>query len=233
MANADWMPTTWAGKAAMFANVGAKIGNYDAELGLTPAEVAAAVAMCDQFAAQYSYVTQTQAYSQAVTQWRDLGMSGEPEGDPLGAPPVVPVYNSPGGEIIGLLDAFRAERDRWVAAAGYTQAIGEDLMIVSTAGAGFNPGDVTPTIAVSAAQADYLFGITVSNRADSDMWTVQTKQKGGSWQNAGSFTGKTADITVSPISDGDPEKVEVRVQLRKNNENYGNVSQTATVTVNP
>ncbi|MBK9216155.1 MAG: hypothetical protein IPM59_11255 [Chloracidobacterium sp.] len=53
------------------------------------------------------------------------------------------------------------------------------------------------------------------------------------WQNAGSFTGKTADITVSPINDGDPEQVEVRVQLRKNNENYANVSQTATVTVNP
>ena len=65
------------------------------------------------------------------------------------------------------------------------------------------------------------------------MWIVETKQNGGSWQNAGSFTGKTADITITPTTPGQPEVVDFRIRLRKNNANYGNVSQTATVTVNP
>jgi len=228
------MPSTYAGKAVMFANVAAKIGNYDAELGLTAGEVLAIVALCDEYAAVYTYYTQSQAHKQALTQWRDLAFLGDPEGDALPNPPAAPAYNSPGGEVIGMLNVFRAERDRWVAAAGYTQAIGEDLMIVSTAPEGIIPGEVEPTINVFAAQTGYMFSIVVNGREESDSWIVQTRVlPDGGWTNAGTFTGKSADVSVTPPEAATPIQVQVRVQLRKHNANYGQLSQIATVTVNP
>ena len=53
------------------------------------------------------------------------------------------------------------------------------------------------------------------------------------WNNAGTFTGKSADLNVTPGEAAVPIQIDVRVQLRKKNANYGQLSQTATVTVNP
>jgi len=227
------MATTWGGKAAMFANVRVKIAGHAAALGLSPAEITAIFNLCDEYAAVYAYHTQMLAGAAALTEWRDLAMSGQPKGDPLPDPPASPAWVAPSNGILGILTTFRDKRDEWVAAPGYTQTIGEDLMIVKPDGGELPEEDVTPTIQVSAADTGYLFAIMVAGRAAADQWKVETRQKGQDWKNAGSFTGKSADITITPLTPGDPEKVEVRVRLRLKNEDYGNLSQIATVTVNP
>ena len=45
--------------------------------------------------------------------------------------------------------------------------------------------------------------------------------------------GKSADVSVTLTTPGQPEQVQVRVQLLKNNTNYGQLSDASYVTVNP
>jgi hypothetical protein len=46
-------------------------------------------------------------------------------------------------------------------------------------------------------------------------------------------SGKSADISITPTTPGDAEQIQVRVQLRKSNADYGQPSDPAYVTVNP
>lgn len=91
-----------------------------------------------------------------------------------------------------------------------------------------------PTIELFPAVSNYHFSIVVSGRADATMWDVYILRKGGVWTKVESASGKSADIHVAPINDdGNAEQIQVRVQLRKNNEDYGQVSDPAYVTLNP
>jgi len=79
-----------------------------------------------------------------------------------------------------------------------------------------------------------MFACVVGNRVDSDSWIVSILRTGGSsWQNVGTFTGKSADVVISLTNPGQPEQIQVRIQLRKSNGDYGNVSAAFTITVNP
>ena len=234
MANdTDWMPSTLGGKVAMMSNVVGKIGGYGTELDLTAGEITAIQTLCNEFVVVYNYHVAANAAASGLTEWRDNAFYGSPKGAALPDPPAFAAFSNNEDYKIGILNIFRDLREQWVAASGYTQAIGEDLMIVKPDGGELPEVDVTPTIQVSAAEIGYSFGILVSGRAASDLWIVETKQKGQDWKNAGSFTGKSADITITPLTPGDPEQVEVLVRLRKDNQDYGNLSQIATVTVNP
>ena len=52
------------------------------------------------------------------------------------------------------------------------------------------------------------------------------------WHIVATATGKTANITYAGGT-GQPAQLQVRVQLRKNNADYGQMSDIALVTVNP
>ncbi len=67
-----------------------------------------------------------------------------------------------------------------------------------------------------------------------DMYDVQIRrlnQEG--WQTVKSGTGKSVSFTVAPTTPGQAEKIEVRVLLKRKNENYGQPSAPAYVTVSP
>jgi hypothetical protein len=65
------------------------------------------------------------------------------------------------------------------------------------------------------------------------MWDVYILRKGGSWTKVDSASGKSADIHITSSVAGDAEQIQVRIQLRKNNADYGQPSDPAYVTVNP
>ena len=46
-------------------------------------------------------------------------------------------------------------------------------------------------------------------------------------------SGKSIDVTIEPTAQGKPEQIQVRVQLKKNNADYGQPSDAVYVTVNP
>lgn len=232
MANDDWMASTYAGKAAMCSNILAKIDSVSAVLTLTVAQVDRIKLLCEEYLNVYEYTVQTQASGHSVTEWRDQILNGVLD-KPAPDPPAAIPYTAVVGSITGWVEAFREMRELIVAQAGYTRAIGEDLMIVKPVTESPDQGSVQPTIQAHGAQSGYVFAIVVSGREKADMWEVQIKQGDGDWVTKGSYTGKSADITITPTTPGQPEQIQVRVQLRKSNANYGQLSQIATVTVNP
>ncbi|MBK8302150.1 MAG: hypothetical protein WBC19_15525 [Pyrinomonadaceae bacterium] len=125
--------------------------------------------------------------------------------------------------------------NRIKASAGYTNAVGESYGIVGTKPDSLTPALVQPEIDLSEAKHGYLFSVVVSKREESDAWQVWLRpaDSGGAYELAATGTGKALDVVYSPTTPGNPVQLEVYVQLRKNNANYGEPSEIGLVTVNP
>lgn len=143
-------------------------------------------------------------------------------------PPGTPAEVSPGVEKL-----IRDVRRETVGYTNYAKADGEALGFESVSSAPLNPNEVKPTIQVTAAASNYHFSIVVSGREAATMWDVYILRKGGEWTKVETCNGKSADVQITPTTPGDAEQIQVRVQLRKNNADYGQPSDPTYVTVNP
>jgi hypothetical protein len=172
------------------------------------------------------------ADKQTVTKIKNAIFNGNPD-EPLTPFPVFPAGALPNTAKQGLMENALRRNRRFKAADGYTKEIGIALGIESEAKE-VSPDSVKPTIQVFPAQSGYTFSVVVSNRGASDMWEVLILRKGAlGWTKAASATGKASDVNITPISAGEPEQMQVRVQLRKSNVNYGQPSDIVYVTANP
>lgn len=172
------------------------------------------------------------ADKQTVTKIKNAIFNGNPD-EPLTPFPVFPVGVLPHPTKQGLMENALRRNRRFKAAEGYTKEIGIALGIDAEARE-LSPDSVKPLIQVFPAQSGYTFSVVVSNRGASDMWEVLILRKGAlSWTKAAGATGKSGDVTITPISAGEPEQIQVRVQLRKSNANYGQPSDIVYVTTNP
>ncbi len=115
----------------------------------------------------------------------------------------------------------------------YAKADGEAMGFEAPTSANIIPAQVKPTIQVTGAANNHHFSIVVSGRADSTMWDVYIMRKGGNWTKQDTCSGKSADISVPLQTPGDAEQIQVYVQLRKSNADYGQPSDPAYVTLNP
>ncbi len=123
--------------------------------------------------------------------------------------------------------------DRIKASAGYDLAVGESYGIVPSTPDPIAPALAQPTISLDAAKHGYLYSVVVSKREESDAWQVyQRPAGGGAWQLAATGTGKSIDITYNPGTATGSIQLEIYVQLRKSNEDYGQPSEIGLVTVN-
>ena len=133
----------------------------------------------------------------------------------------------------GCLPRFRARNKRFKAAKDYTKTIGIALGIEESSDP-ISPANVKATLDASAAQTGYLAAVVVGNRADSNMWKIFGRRMNSEKQEQiASGTGKSADITITPTTAGQPEKIELTAQLYKNNQPYGQPSDAVYVTVSP
>ena len=159
------------------------------------------------------------------------------EGDekiPVAAYPTLPNGAPAVAFVGGCLPRFRARNKRFKAAKGYTNEIGIALGIEESSDP-IAPATVKATLNASAAQTGYLVAVVVGNRAESsNMWKIFGRRLNSEKQEQiASGTGKSADITITPITAGQPEKLELTARLYKNNEPYGQPSDAVYVTVSP
>ena len=145
--NKDWLATRLADQVVQLQNLGDKINTYKTVLALTLAQVADIQALCGLFVAVNTFTEQARATTLSLGQWRDHIYKGTPQGSPASAAPVFPTYTLPADSTIGILQQIRAYRDIILASPGYTDAIGEDLMIVATGGP-IDIVDLPPTLKV-------------------------------------------------------------------------------------
>ena len=118
--------------------------------------------------------------------------------------------------------------------SSYAEADGELLKIIGDSGVGSQSAP-KPTIQTFAASSNFEFSVVVSLRGNSDAWQVWGAPAGtNNWSIIATATGKSADVTWSPQGENPaPEMLHVRVQLRRSNQDYGEVSDISQVTVNP
>jgi hypothetical protein len=178
-------------------------------------------------------LVQLDAYKKAVGQYLRIITEGG-IGDPTPAFPANPNFNLPVIQATGIFERLIELVDRIKAAPAYTDEIGALLGIIPSAPDSISPEDVKPGTEVHAAQSNYEFAVVVSNRAKSDSWSVEIRREGQEkWEEVKTATGKSVNVKIMPTEDGKPERIQIRVRLRKNNEDYGQFSDIVYVTVNP
>ena len=229
-----WFPGTLQERAAWYQNFNKQIQVIGLTLGLTQDELDQIKSDNDVIQFLANTATEQKAYDDAVRTYRKIITEGA-IGDitpPFPANPAhaLPVV-IPTGMFERLSDIYRT---RILASVDYTDEQGNLLGIIGTTPAPPDPASVKPTIEVFAAQTGYLFSVVIANRGESDTWETFILPKGSAnWSLAKTATGKSADIVIVPAASGEPQMLQVRVQLRKNNANYGQLSDTVYVTVNP
>lgn len=147
--------------------------------------------------------------------------------------PVLPNDEPPVALVGGCLQRFRARNKRFKAAKGYTKEIGDAIGTEETSDR-VPPASVIPTLTAEAARSGYGLGVIVGNRGDASMWKIFVRRSGSETRHElASGTGKTAELTVAPTTPGQPEKLELTVRLYKNNQPYGQESDSVYLTITP
>ena len=210
------------------------LGTYQTEVGATAADITWANQTLQNLLYVQDYCATADANKKANYDIKQSFFNGE-KGALVSDFPVSAAALVPNPPLVG--GALFKERDlaaRFKLGPGYTNEIGIALGIASEPGPNVPEASVKPTLEVFAAQTGYVFSAVVAGRVDADQWEVQILRSGSTvWQTVKVATGKSSDVTVTPTTPGMPEQIQVRVQLKRNNENYGQLSDAATVTINP
>lgn len=232
--NPAWFPQNLQDQAAWMDNFNDQAQATGTTYGLTTPE-------CDQIKDDRNMVVFLADVAVTLNSYNDYvrGFRNGVLEDPIdGTTPTFPAnisFSPPTAVPRGIWQRVIEFANRIKASAAYQPEVGEAYQIVGGAPDPIAPGDVKPDIALSAAVHGYLFSIVVSKRYEADDWQVFVRpQNIVEWQLQGSFTGKSADITFNPGGEvPGAVQLEVYVQLRRNNANYGQPSDPAFVTVSP
>lgn len=154
-------------------------------------------------------------------------------GAPVSALPVFPVLTLPFTGRSGGREISISRNKRFTLGPKYTTEIGEALLIEAPSSEPISPGDVKPGLQLFGAATNHHFSCVVDKRAESDMWQLWIQRKGANWELQGTYNGKSVDVSLALTTPGEPEQIMARVQLRKKNEDYGQPSDPAYVTLNP
>ena len=233
MATRDWYVNALNALGAWWSNFSSRRPEFEAKYPI----LATKAAELDAAAAWIKYwVTQRNSFDDASQQFTAYfkAISGNnPNADPpesfnwalVGTPPAEP---APGIEYL-----IREVRREVVGLTNYAKADGEAMGLESTPKTEVPEMDVKPTVQAFGAANNNHFSVVVSGREGINMWDVYILRSGGVWTKVETCSGKSADITVPLSEPGKAEQIQVRVQLRKNNADYGQVSEPVYVTLNP
>lgn len=153
---------------------------------------------------------------------------------PVGVFMEPPSTAPPAAIIAGAVKHSRERDQRFLHAAGISEAARIAFDLIGEQSDAPSPGSIKPTVDPHAAAGNYEFGAVIGNRQKADMYNILIQRAGSiEWAVAKSGTGKTINVTVTPTTPGQPEVLLVRVQLIKDDANYGVPSDPVFVTVSP
>ncbi|MBK8467461.1 MAG: hypothetical protein IPL32_16720 [Chloracidobacterium sp.] len=229
-----WFPQSLQERAAWYENFNFQAQSTGASLGLTVDDLTQINEdnMMMQFLASTAVTFET--FNESFTLFRNLVTTGD-IGD---TPPPFPAFPSPGipliSPVVGIFERVsEVYRPRIMASAAYTDEQGALYGLIGAGPEPPDPATVEPTLKTFPAATGNMFSAVVTGRAQADQWVISYAEVGTTnWIVAGTFTGKSGDITV-PNTTGKPIQLQVRIQLRKGNANYGQPSAIILTTVNP
>ena len=213
----------------------ANITTYQTEVGAAPADITFITQAFANLTYMRDYAEAVDAFKKGVFQMKQTAFDGDVD-EVIGPFPVVAAGASPTPLDAGYLERVNNLIKRFKLGPGYNRDIGVALGFESSDStfAARNPATIKPTVEAFAAQTGYLASVVVGNRADSDQWEVQASPaSAANWHGVKTATGKSSDVTFTPSTPGQPQQFQIRIQLKRNNQNYGQLSDIITVTVNP
>lgn len=228
----SWFPTNLAARAAWYLNFNTQFAKVAAALDLdgSIAEVEKDNGVM-QFIADIH--EQLRAFEQAVTQYRKI-ITENQTGQPIPSFPPMPAFALPFEIPTGMFERLNKLRDKILAADTYTNETGALLGILARKSDSLAPQDVKPTVQAFGSQSNYEFSCVVGGRGASDSWEVLVRRAGQEkWTAAKTATGKSVDVVIAPTTEGKPEQLQIMIQLKKSNANYGQPSDAVYMTVNP
>lgn len=230
MAKKPWFPTSMSDQSAMFLNIKGKISGYTTVLPITAAQTTRIILICDTFMDVFEYVEQMRATTASLIEWRQNVFTGEPTGAAAPAPPAFGTVTLPAGAFIGIITEFKELRELIVASPGYTDAIGEDLMIVGEEQTKAPEGVVAPSLTVTTS-AGYSVHAAGSMKGYDAMRIEYQRVGSTAWNIAAFATKMPASFTISPATPGQPENGRIRAIFVQKNVDFGVYSPEYPVTV--
>ncbi|RIJ98984.1 MAG: hypothetical protein DCC46_10110 [Armatimonadetes bacterium] len=227
---ADWYPKSIPALIPWHANFSTQASATGTSHGLTTSQVQqigsdnAVVASC------IPYVEGVEAFAQAVTEWRNLLLSG-PNGTALPPVPTVPTtFVYPPGPPPALPSIeFRTRQYAALirSSVGYTAEIGEQYGIIAPA-EGLPSTPSLQAFALSGSQVRLAIA-----KGGYEVLAVDSRRGGGSWEQIGvSMTAEYIDARA-PLVAGQPEVREYRCQGMSNNARVGDVSPVVSAVTTP
>lgn len=226
--SSDWYPHTQAALIPWHDNFSTQAAINGTTLGLSAGEVTQIAADAANVLTMLNGLATANAYREALTEYKDF-LFGSKADTPAEPVPTAPTTLSFGAE--SPLPAIEARTRQYAAkiksSSAYTEDDGVLYGIVGSAPA--PPG--TPTVeafALTASQVRLRIG-----KKGYAVLAVDSRRGGGSWEQIGvSMLDEFVD-TRAPLTAGQPETREFRVQGMENNARVGGYSEVATVSTIP
>ena len=211
------------------------IDTYQAAVGATAADITFVAHALENLVYLRGYSEEVDAFKKGVFQMKQTAFNGDVN-EVIGPFPVVAAGASPTPLNAGYLERVNILIRRFKLGPGYNHDIGVALGFESSDPSLQiqDPSTVKPTVEAFAAQTGYVASVVVGNRANSDQWEVQASPASApNWHVVKTATGKSTDVTFTPTTPGQPQQFQIRIQLKRNNQDYGQLSDIVTVTANP
>lgn len=147
--------------------------------------------------------------------------------NPPNTTPPVPI-------IAGAVKRARERDQHFLNSPNLTEAAKIAMDLVGDTPPNVQPDTVKPTVEVHVAATNYEGAVVLGNRQKSDSARIFIQRAANAARElAGDGTGKSINFSIQPTDSSKPERVLVIVQLRKNNQNYGQPSDPVYATFNP
>ena len=229
----NWFPRPLQERAAWFDNFAQQFNAVGVSLGFTAGDVAAVVNDNAIIKFLADVATEIEAFTEAVRQYRII-ITEAAIGEPTPAFPANPAFALPAPAVAtGIFERLDDLVRRIRVAPAYTPEIGALLGIIPQKATPNAPSSLKPVIKASDSTGGYSFEVDVT-RLGMPAYKVQIQRQGSNaWQDAAFATNNPCNVTVTPTTPGQPERILVRAILMKGNEQVGLPSDPTYVTINP
>jgi hypothetical protein len=225
----EYFPTDQEGIRLLLLSLKTKLENYEAELGLTAADITGAVTRSELFDYLINNAAMLEDAKTAYNEAKNTIIRGE-----IGAPaPTFPKIELPPPPTmtVGIIKQTRKLVRRIKDAPGYTAAIGEDLGIVKPDSDGISPDDLVPMLANRSLQNFALE--TAFQKQGTDGLRIEYRYKSGDWQLATIALSSPVVYNITPQTAGVAEQIEIRAIYMKKNATVGQYSPSYTLVIAP
>ena len=226
-----WFPGSLQERAGWCANFSIQFTDNAVALGFTAADATANAADCALVVDMAAIMTQFDAYSAAIRQYRDLVLEGE-DGNLTPAFPDLPSYNNPSGPEAGVFDRIDKLVRRIRVSPAYTEEIGALMGILPQSVTRPPDNEMQPTL-----RSETLPGSVIEvkfKRGSTDGIVIETKVGDSeTWTEAGKFVVSPAELVIPGKGPNTSSFVQIRARYLDGNSPIGQYSPAISTVTQP